>query len=188
MKKKIIIIAAIVIGFVVIGGGYSKYNSKDKTINQTSSSVVAKQTTVVKPKSSKGMLLGTQATTKTGKIYVNMGKSISGIKGMSGPELLMVLPSLSGSGNDIGSLGVAYYNSELTKESLATFYSEVVAKSKCDYVTLVNIDNPNLAITIDSAGTFSKGSLDKKPDYELSKTTEMGLLSDNNKTVEWQKV
>ena len=187
MKKKIVIIVAVIIAFAIAGVGCSKDSSDTKVVKKNIPNIATKQTSTVN-KSSKGMLLGTQATTKTGKIYVNMGKSISGIKGMSGPELLMVLPSLSGSGNDIGSLGVAYYNSELTKESLATFYSEVVAKSKCDYVTLVNIDNPNLAITIDSAGTFSKGSLDKKPDYELSKTTEMGLLSDNNKTVDWQKV
>ncbi|MGL4760429.1 MAG: hypothetical protein ACRCWG_03140 [Sarcina sp.] len=158
-----------------------------KEIQSTTTSEVPSP--VVKQiKSIKSIPLGTQATTKTGKIYVDMNKSFEGIKGMSKPELLMVLPSLSGNGTDIGSHGVAYYNSDLTKESLANFYNEIVTKSKCDYITLVNIKDNTTGIVITSSGAFSKGSLAKGSDYELSKTSEMGLLSDNNKTVEWQKV
>ncbi|WP_297439377.1 hypothetical protein [uncultured Clostridium sp.] len=173
--KKIFILAAIIIVVAVVGAGCSKDTSTPPKTTSLSAQ-------------SKNLPLGTQATTKTGRIYVNMGKTFKGITGMNDSQLLMVMPELSGGGYDIGSYGVLNYNSTMTNETLVQFFNDIVTKSNCNYIVLINAQDPKEGISLSSAGTLSKGVVTHEfNDYTIQHDTELALIDKTDKTFTWQK-
>ena len=188
MKKKIIIIAAIIIGFAVIGVGCSKDTPTKSTSNKKTTSPSESTETI------KDMPLGTKATKSTGRIYVDMKKKFVGITGMGNANSLMVFPSLSGGGYDIGSYGVAYYNpNEITDKSLIEFTKDVVNRSNCNYITLINSNDPSKGLTIISDPTyllntsFTKGVLKEGFTYSLKEDTSIGFIKNNKlNEIEWK--
>lgn len=186
-KIKLLLSAILIIGIIGIAGGCSK-NSTSSTQKQ-----VEATTTQTTQKKNNIEALGTTTTTVKGKIYVNMKKTFKGINGMSDSHLLMILPSLSGSGNDIGSHGVAYYTpDEITNESLIEFVKDISSKSNCNYVTLIDINDTSKGIVINTDSTnimntvFTKGILKPGFDYAIAKDTSIGFInSKNHDEIDW---
>lgn len=176
MTKKLIILLAIAICCVAVGMGCSKNNEN------TQSKVKNPILTINNQHDTKP--LGTLATPDTGKIYVNIGVKFNGIIG----NKLNVMPELSDSGNLIGSYGLIYYDSNILKnKTIVKFYNDVVLKSKCNYVILVNAQNPKQGISISSSGALSKGTLNKiDHNYEIINSTELANIDFNSKTFSWK--
>lgn len=171
MKKKIVIVL-IAISFAAIGVGCSSNDNKIQPSIQTTS----QESNNTKP-------LGSLATPSTGKIEVNIGT----YPGIVGNELT-VIPELSGDGNSIGSYGLIYYDSTILKnETLVKFYNDVVLKSKCNYIVLVNTQDPKQGISISSSGTLNKGTVSKVDNNsEIINSTQLAIIDSNSKTFTWQ--